>query len=152
MWVPRYGAWTPEKGWIIEGHGVDMDYDVESDPNAWVRGIDPQLDRGIAYLLEELKRNPPKHPTEPPPRSKSIPCSGPETERFEIATAGCPTVCQCTAAAKATMMRMISPTATQVMNCCAALVKASASSRMTKRSRPALKLPLISLVARMSRR
>lgn len=66
IWVPRYGAWTPEKGWIIEGHGVDMDYDIESDPNAYVKGDDPQLNKGIAYLLDEIKKHPPRPRTEPP--------------------------------------------------------------------------------------
>jgi tricorn protease len=64
--VPNYGAWTPEEGWIIEGHGVDPDQDVESDPRAWVRGVDPQLDKAIELLLAELKRHPVKRPTQPP--------------------------------------------------------------------------------------
>ena len=38
IWVPRYGAFTQEKGWIIEGHGVDMDFDVESDPKRLCAG------------------------------------------------------------------------------------------------------------------
>jgi tricorn protease len=57
--VPNYGAWTPENGWIIEGRGVSPDIDVENDPNAYAQGKDPQLDRAIAYLLAEIKKNPP---------------------------------------------------------------------------------------------
>lgn len=66
LWVPRYGAFSPEKGWIIEGHGVDMDYDVESDPNDYARGDDPQLDKSVAILLEALKKNPPHAVVQPP--------------------------------------------------------------------------------------
>ncbi len=64
--VPNYGAWTPQKGWIVEGHGVDPDIDVESDPNAYVKGDDPQLDRAIAYLQGELRKHPVVRPHEPP--------------------------------------------------------------------------------------
>ena len=63
--VPNYGMWTPKDGWVIEGKGVDPDYDVPSDPNAFVEGRDPQLDKTIDWLLAELKRNPPtkaQHP------------------------------------------------------------------------------------------
>ena len=73
IWVPRYGAFTQEKGWIIEGHGVDMDYDVESDPNAYVRGVDPQLDKGIAYLLDQIGKHPQRPLSEPPAPVKIVP-------------------------------------------------------------------------------
>jgi tricorn protease len=66
VYVPNYGMFSPKEGWIIEGHGVDPDIEVLSDPNAWARGKDPQLDRAIQYLLDELKKNPVKRPTFPP--------------------------------------------------------------------------------------
>jgi len=66
VYVPNYGAWTPKDGWIIEGKGVSPDYDVESDPNAWARGKDPQLDKTIDLLLAELKKNPVPRPVQPP--------------------------------------------------------------------------------------
>ncbi|MBV6457728.1 MAG: Tricorn protease [Fimbriimonadaceae bacterium] len=64
--VPNYGAFTDKDGWIIEGPGLSPDIDVESDPNAWVKGRDPQIDKAIEVLLAELKRNPVKRPTSPP--------------------------------------------------------------------------------------
>jgi tricorn protease len=64
--VPNYGAWTPQDGWIIENKGVSPDYDVESDPNAYAQGKDPQLDKAIEVLLESLKKNPVKRPMQPP--------------------------------------------------------------------------------------
>lgn len=73
--VPNYGAWTPEEGWIIEGHGVDPDIDVPSDPNLFAKGQDPQLDRAIKELLESLKRNPVKRPVPPPDPVRVIPPS-----------------------------------------------------------------------------
>jgi tricorn protease len=56
--VPNYGMYTLKEGWIIEGEGVKPDVDVPSDPNAFVKGIDPQLDKAIAWLVEEARKNP----------------------------------------------------------------------------------------------
>lgn len=56
--VPNYGMYTLKDGWIIEGEGVKPDYDIPSDPNAFVKGTDPQLDAAIAWLVEEARKNP----------------------------------------------------------------------------------------------
>jgi tricorn protease len=63
--VPNYGAFIDGK-WIVEGPGFEPDHDVESDPNAFVRGRDPQLDRAVELALEAIRRNPPKRPVQPP--------------------------------------------------------------------------------------
>jgi tricorn protease len=52
------------KEWIIEGHGVDPDIVVDNDPAKEYAGIDEQLDRAIAVILEELKT---QERTVPPP-------------------------------------------------------------------------------------
>lgn len=65
--VPNYGFWT-EEGWQIEGPGVFPDVEVPSDPNAFLKGVDPQLDAAIAHLLEEVRKSPvvrPKQPADP---------------------------------------------------------------------------------------
>lgn len=64
--VPDYGMFEPGKGWVIEGHGVDPDIEVLSDPNAWARGKDPQLDKAIEVLMDQIKKNPYKIPAFPP--------------------------------------------------------------------------------------
>lgn len=56
--VPNYGMYTVEEGWVIEGPGVLPDIDVPSDPNAFLAGKDPQLDKAIEWLLADLKKNP----------------------------------------------------------------------------------------------
>jgi tricorn protease len=66
VWIPNYGAYTPKDGWIIEGVGVKPDYDVESDPNAWVEGHDAQLDKAVEVMQEALKKNPVVRYTQPP--------------------------------------------------------------------------------------
>ena len=64
--VPDYGMFSPEQGWVIEGHGVDPDVEVLSDPNAWAKGKDPQLDKAIEVLMEQIRKNPYKIPAFPP--------------------------------------------------------------------------------------
>lgn len=68
--VPNYGMWTPDGKWAIEGLGVAPDIDVPSDPNAFVKGIDPQIDKAIEYLLDAIKRNPTKPLVEPPAKDR----------------------------------------------------------------------------------
>ena len=41
--------------WIIEGHGVDPDIEVENDPAREFVGIDQQLNRAIEEIMLELK-------------------------------------------------------------------------------------------------
>ncbi len=45
--------------WEVENAGVAPDIEVEFDPAAWRQGRDPQLERAVEHLLEELKKNPP---------------------------------------------------------------------------------------------
>jgi tricorn protease len=53
--------------WAVEGTGVDPDVEVIDRPDAIARGEDPTLEAAVKYLMEELRRNPPKHVTPPPP-------------------------------------------------------------------------------------
>jgi tricorn protease len=71
LYIPNYGAWTPDGKWIIEGEGVHPDEEVEQDPAAVLAGRDPQLDRAIAYLKERIKKQPVPHPQPPPPPVKA---------------------------------------------------------------------------------
>jgi tricorn protease len=58
--APHFAFYSPEGKWEIENHGVAPDIEVEFDPKAWREGRDPQLERAISHLMEELKKNPPK--------------------------------------------------------------------------------------------
>jgi tricorn protease len=53
--VPTFGYYQADGTWGIEGYGVPPDIEVEADPSKLARGQDPQLDAGIAHLLEELR-------------------------------------------------------------------------------------------------
>ncbi|MCA9727354.1 MAG: PD40 domain-containing protein [Candidatus Eisenbacteria bacterium] len=71
VFIPNYGAWTPDGTWIIEGRGVDPDMVVEDDPTALMNGRDPQLDAAIAYLKKKIAEKPIVRPTPPPFPNKS---------------------------------------------------------------------------------
>jgi tricorn protease len=64
--VPEFGFANTKGEWIIEGHGVDPDIEVENDPRSVIQGQDPQLERGVAELMAKLKAGAPKLPVRPP--------------------------------------------------------------------------------------
>lgn len=65
--VPQFGLWSPQDGkWIAENHGIDPDIEVDYTPDKTLNGADPQLDRAIEYIREQLKKSPPKRPQHPP--------------------------------------------------------------------------------------
>jgi len=66
--APTFGYYKTDGNWGIEGHGVDPDIEVIDDPAKMVNGGDPQLDRAIDLMLEEIKVNPyvaPRRPASP---------------------------------------------------------------------------------------
>jgi tricorn protease len=64
--APNLAIWTPEEGWTVENEGVPPDIEVEQTPADVIAGWDPQLERAIQIVMEELKKNPPKEPKRPP--------------------------------------------------------------------------------------
>lgn len=65
IYIPNYGEWA-NGAWTIEGHGVQPDITVEQDPYLVLAGRDPQLDRAISYLKDQIARKPVPKPTPPP--------------------------------------------------------------------------------------
>jgi tricorn protease len=63
---PNLAIWTPENGFIVENEGVTPDIEVEQTPKDVIAGRDPQLERAISYVMEELRKNPPKAVKRPP--------------------------------------------------------------------------------------
>jgi tricorn protease len=63
--APNLGIWT-EDGWIVENVGVPPDIEVEQWPAEVAAGHDPQLEKAIQVVMEELKANPPKKLARPP--------------------------------------------------------------------------------------
>jgi len=57
---PSSGIYNPLSGeWEVENVGVPPDVEVEQDPALVRKGRDPQLERAVEVVLEELKKNPP---------------------------------------------------------------------------------------------
>jgi tricorn protease len=66
--APSRGFWTPSNQWEVENHGVAPDVEIDLDPKAVRDGHDPQLERTVQLLLEELTKNPiPTHKKPPYP-------------------------------------------------------------------------------------
>jgi tricorn protease len=65
--VPFFRFFTPEGQWAIENEGVAPDIDVELEPDAVNRGVDTQLDRAIAEVLQELQTYRPIKQKQAPP-------------------------------------------------------------------------------------
>jgi tricorn protease len=63
--VPEFGFTNAKGEWIIEGHGVDPDIEVDNDPRAVIQGKDPQLERAVAEVLARMKTAPTKWPARP---------------------------------------------------------------------------------------
>ena len=57
--------WT-ENGWVVENVGVPPDIEVEQWPADVIAGRDPQLEKAIEVIMEELKKNPPIKLKRPP--------------------------------------------------------------------------------------
>jgi tricorn protease len=63
--VPTFSIYDKTGKWIIEGYGVKPDIEVIDDPALLAKGTDPQLDRAIKEILDQLAKNPPKRPMKP---------------------------------------------------------------------------------------
>jgi len=63
--IPNYGAYIPGQ-WVIEGKGAVPDYEVDQDPAAVMAGKDPQLDKAISLIMDNLKNHPFKAVEHPP--------------------------------------------------------------------------------------
>lgn len=63
--APNVAIWT-EEGFIVENVGVAPDIEVEQLPSEIIKGKDPQLEKAIEVILQELKNNPQKKPVRPP--------------------------------------------------------------------------------------
>jgi len=65
VYVPLSATNAPDGSWIIEGHGVDPDIEVQNDPKSVLQGRDAQLERAIKEVLKRIKKNPKRLPDRP---------------------------------------------------------------------------------------
>jgi tricorn protease len=69
--TPQFAWWSPTVGWNLENRGVIPDIVVEALPQEVARGVDSQLDRGIAEVLKLHEQHPPVVPNWGPVPDKS---------------------------------------------------------------------------------
>ena len=74
--APMMGVYGLESEWLIEGHGLVPDIEVDNLPHSTFNGEDAQLDRAIQFLLEALEKDPKLVPEPPPYPDKSFKAGG----------------------------------------------------------------------------
>ncbi len=64
--APSLAFFTTQGKWGVENEGVPPDVEVGMDPSAWRQGRDPQLEKAVQVILDQLKAHPLPTPTVPP--------------------------------------------------------------------------------------
>jgi len=56
--VPTFRMYNPDGSWFEEGYGVEPDIEVPEDPTPLAKGNDPQLERAIREVMQQLPQQP----------------------------------------------------------------------------------------------
>jgi tricorn protease len=56
--APRVAIYGLKGEWEVENHGITPDIDVDLDPALVRQGHDPQLEKAVEVIMEQLKKNP----------------------------------------------------------------------------------------------
>src|SRR5882762_4044073 len=62
---PEFSLYGLDSKWLIENRGVQPDVVVDNPPDLVLRGQDPQLEKAVEMLMEQIKANPKKLPARP---------------------------------------------------------------------------------------
>jgi tricorn protease len=63
--APSSGVWNPNGEWEVENHGITPDIEVDMDPELVRAGHDPQLEKAVQVVMEELAAHPVPQPKRP---------------------------------------------------------------------------------------
>jgi tricorn protease len=63
---PEFARYGVDSQWIVENHGVDPDIVVDNTPDQVMSGHDPQLEKAIEVVMQQINEHPPKLPARPP--------------------------------------------------------------------------------------
>jgi tricorn protease len=63
---PEFALYGLDSQWLIENHGVEPDIVVRNTPDLVREGHDPQLEKAIAVVMQEIREHPKKLPPRPP--------------------------------------------------------------------------------------
>jgi tricorn protease len=70
---PEFGGWDPKgHDWIIEGHGIDPDVELDLGPDGLLHGKDAQIDYAVDQLLGQIAQDPRDLPPAPPIRPRPL--------------------------------------------------------------------------------
>ena len=62
---PEFSLYGLDSKWLIENRGVQPDVVVDNPPDLVLKGQDPQLEKAVEMLMEQIKANPKKLPARP---------------------------------------------------------------------------------------
>jgi tricorn protease len=63
---PEFSIYSLDSKWVVENRGVQPDVVVDNPPDLVVKGQDPQLEKAVEMLMEQIKANPKTLPARPP--------------------------------------------------------------------------------------
>ena len=63
---PEFARYSDQSQWVVENHGVDPDIVVDNTPDQVMKGHDPQLEKAIEVVMQQINAHPPKLPARPP--------------------------------------------------------------------------------------
>ncbi len=55
---PEFGIYSLDGQWVVENHGVDPDIVIDNLPHEEIAGRDPQLEKAVEVLLEQIAADP----------------------------------------------------------------------------------------------
>jgi tricorn protease len=70
---PEFSFWFVDVGFGVENYGTDPDMDVDIAPHDYAKKKDPQMETGLATILDLLRKNPPKKPRFAPRPKLTLP-------------------------------------------------------------------------------
>jgi tricorn protease len=63
---PEFAAYGLDSQWVVENHGVQPDIVVDNTPDQVMSGHDPQLEKAIEVVLQDMQEHPRPLPARPP--------------------------------------------------------------------------------------
>ena len=63
---PEFSVYNLDSKWVMENRGVQPDVVVDNPPDLVLKGQDPQLEKAIEMLMQQIKADPRKLPARPP--------------------------------------------------------------------------------------
>lgn len=63
---PEFALYGLDSKWLIENRGVEPDIVIDNRPDLVMAGHDPQLEKAIDVVMQEINAHPMKLPPRPP--------------------------------------------------------------------------------------